>query len=249
MEVLIVEDEGHTARRLESLLKEIDPNITILNKLDSISSAVDWFKGTTQLPDLVFMDIRLADGLSFEIFSQVSIKQPVVFTTAYDEYTLKAFKVNSIDYLLKPIEKDALEGSLRKFQELKQTPHDISKVIQQLVQQKNYRSRFLVATRDGFASVFADDIAYFYSSQRITHLVTKDNRLFTLDDTLEELEQQLDPKYFFRANRQFILQHKSIISIKNYFNGKLKVLTTPPGKEDIIVSRDKATGFKAWMDN
>lgn len=249
MNVLIVEDEGHTARRLEQLLKEVDPEIRILDKLDTIASTVEWFNAVAELPDLIFMDIRLADGLSFEIFSQVKIRKPVVFTTAYDEYTLKAFKVNSIDYLLKPIDIDGLRNSIQKYHDIRQVPDDLSRVLRDMVKQRNYRLRFLVSIRDGFASVFANEIAYFYSAQKITHLITKDNKLFVIDDTLEELEQQLDPKTFFRANRQFILHHQSIVAVKNYFNGKLKVEALPTPKEDIIVSRDKAGAIKNWMDN
>lgn len=249
MNVLIVEDEGHTAKRLELLLAEIDPSIRVMDKLDTIAATVDWFQSVEEWPDLIFMDIRLADGLSFEIFSRVNIRRPVVFTTAYDEYTLKAFKVNSIDYLLKPIDADGLRQSLQKFHEIRQPPDHLTQVIRELVQHRNYRLRFLVSIRDGFISVYSDDIAYFYSAQKITHLVTKENKLFTINDTLEELEQQLNPKTFFRANRQFILHHQSIVSIRNYFNGKLKIETHPAAKEPVVVSRDKAGPFKNWMNN
>jgi len=255
MKVLIIEDEPPAAKRLKSILSEIDESIETLDVKDSIENSVSWIK-TNPLPDLIFMDIQLSDGLSFEIFKQVEIKCPVIFTTAFDEYAIKAFKVNSIDYLLKPIETKELQKSIQKFHNLhsqfapKLEHEAIQKLLESITPNKSiYKSRFLVKSGQSFFKVGADECAYFYLDNKLTYLVLRNGKRHLVDFTLDELEQQLDPQKFFRANRQFITNIDSITSIHNYFGGKLKIHLQPGEPEDVIISRAKAGEFKSWMES
>ncbi len=254
MKIVIIEDEIPAAKRLEKLIKEIDSTVTIETKLDSIESAVEWLSTHTQ-PDLILMDIELADGQSFEIFNQVKITSPVIFATAYDEFALKAFKVNSIDYLLKPIEKTELAAAIEKFKAIKSsfsntsTELNINALLHSLSKPVSYKSRFLVKLGERLISVEKEQIAYFTSEDKLTFLVTYDKNRYVMDQTLDELEHQLDPREFFRINRQFISSPKAITSIHTYFNGKLKLAMQPPVKEEVLVSREKAPLFKEWLDS
>jgi len=252
MKVLIIEDEGLAAKRLQKLIMDIDPQIQVVEFLESVRSSAHWIN-SNQKPDLIFMDIQLSDGLSFEIFQQTHIESPVIFTTAYDEYALQAFKVNSIDYLLKPIDTDELRRSLDKFKSMK-SPLAISGMDIELLlknvsqQQKTFRSRFLVTFRDEFIMIPTAQIAYFYSEHKLTNLVRADGKKFIIEQTLEEISNELNPTEFFRANRQIILSANSIANIHKYFNGKLKLDLNPPIHLDLIVSRETAPEFKAWLD-
>ncbi|MFT6964196.1 MAG: DNA-binding LytR/AlgR family response regulator [Flammeovirgaceae bacterium] len=255
MKVLIVEDEAPAFRRLQSLLQDIDASIEIVEVIDSVKEAVKWFR-TYNLPDLIFMDIQLADGLSFEIFEEVKISKPIIFTTAYDEYMLKAFKVNSIDYLLKPLNKSNLADSLTKFKELRDSfggssQQDLKGVLQTFrdeLNQTQYKSRFLVKTADRLVSVPTENIAYCYTENGLVSICTHSDKRYVLDYPLDEIEKQLDPKLFFRLNRQFIANLEAISEIHQYFKGKLLVKLQPNCSEEIIVSREKASVFKKWLD-
>lgn len=260
LNLLLVEDEDLAAKKLKKMLFEIDPDMCCIGMTDSFESSVEWLK-QNGCPDLIFMDIELADGQSFEIFSRIDVKCPVIFTTAYDEFALKAFKVNSIDYLLKPIKPEELKASLDKFKTLRTQSkgagigsglqqQSIEKLVETLVAQQHgerYRNRFLVKSGQRLMPIAAEFISYFFTEDKIVFMRTKDNHKFAMDYTLDELEQQLDPKYFFRANRQFILNTICIDEIHTWFNGKLKVSVRPKPEEEVIVSRERAGDFKSWL--
>ena len=255
MRVIIVEDEGLAAERLENLIHQYDSKIEILAHLDSVEDTVQWLKTATDL-DLAFMDIQLADGLSFEIFDQALLPCPVIFTTAYDEYTLKAFKVNSIDYLLKPIDFDDLTTAMEQYQLLKQTfkppTQTISmEAIQSAVTMMNqrYKSRFIVKAGHHLHSVPVEKIAYFYHENKTVWCKKLDQKKHAIDYTLEQLESLLDPRLFFRLNRKYIVSFPSIKEVVTYSNSRLKVqLIGVKQKEDIVISRDRVAAFKAWLD-
>jgi len=246
--ILIIEDEKPNADRLKRLISVVMPDANILGVLESVSESVEWLS-TNECPDLIMMDVRLPDGISFEIFDQVKPKCPIIFTTAYDEYAVRAFKVNSVDYLLKPVEQEELEQSFKMAQERQQKDQTIS--IESLLShlnKKEYRSRFLLPFRDGYKTVLVHEIEYLYSEQKMTRARLSNGHDEVLSQTLEELEQQLDPKLFFRINRQFILHIDAIKHIHHYFNGKLKVELKKYPELEIIASRDKALLIKNWMD-
>ena len=250
MKILILEDEPLAAKRLESLMKSVEPNAEILAKLESVRSAVKWFNEHPQ-PDLILMDIQLADGLSFELFQQVDITAPIIFTTAYDQYAIRAFKVNSVDYLLKPIEQDELEAAVDKFKMQRQpnVQDQIGKVLETLLGQKTeWKTRFLLKAGARFDVVEVADVAYLYAEDKVVFLVTKDQKKYFVDDTLDELEQKLNPKNFFRLNRKYFSQLSAIERIEPHFNGRLKIKLRHRDDEDIYVSREKAEAFKKWLD-
>ncbi len=251
LDILIVEDEAPAARRLCKMLNEANPSFNVLSVTDSIESTIEWLNSGNPSPDLIFMDIQIADGLSFEIFSRVEIKCPVIFTTAYDEYALKAFKVNSIDYLLKPLDREELKNSIEKFIRLngeslnKEINYD--ELSKSLTSGKAYKSRFLVNKGANIIPVSTEEIAYFYSEDHVTFIKTVNNNRFTISHSLDELVQTLDPQQFFRANRQYIIKITSIESIQNSINGKLKVQLKPILENKITVSREKAGELKKWL--
>jgi len=251
MKILIIEDERHNANRLQAMLKEIDAQITICDILESVADSVEWFNHQPA-PDLILMDVRLADGLCFEIFSSCNVSAPVIFTTAYDEYAIRAFKVNSIDYLLKPVHRPELEAALDKYKQVvaQQQPdpaiNDLIEIIKK--QGATYRSRFLIPLNDGYKSVGVEELDYIYSEFKVTHLVSNDKQVYAATQTMDELEEQLDPSLFFRANRQHIISLNIIKDIHNYFNGKLKVILNKYPDTEILISREKAGSFKQWLD-
>ncbi|GIQ60804.1 DNA-binding response regulator [Flavobacterium collinsii] len=250
MKILIVEDESINASRLKRLLEELEPQCEILAIIDTVADSVKWLN-SNPAPDLITMDIRLADGLSFSIFDEVEITSPVIFTTAYDEYAIKAFKVNSIDYLMKPIEKNELEFALKKFKSVSKVENnstDIAGILKGFMNKPSFRLRFLVTYRDGYKSVDVADIDFIYSEFKTSNLVLKDGTTIPVTQTMEELEQELDPDVFFRANRQFFIRVESIKSISNYFNAKLKIQLRLDPEREVIISREKAPVFKQWMD-
>ncbi|OIN57981.1 LytR/AlgR family response regulator transcription factor [Arsenicibacter rosenii] len=263
MNVFLIEDEELAVRKLSKLLQEVAPDIQIVGTAASVRASVAWLDSNTA-PDLILMDIELADGQSFEIFEQTTVSSPVIFTTSYDEYALKAFKVNSIDYLLKPIKRHELEASLSKYQRLHQgtdlnlpsTKNDtdsaaaIDALVQQLRQQiqpTDFRRRFLVKHRQQWIPIEVNDIAFFYTEEGISFFRTTTNQKYAVDYTLDELEKMLDPDQFFRANRQFITHIQSVQQIHPYFNNKLKLILKPVTDEEVVISREKATDFKKWM--
>ncbi|WP_128543539.1 LytR/AlgR family response regulator transcription factor [Larkinella soli] len=256
MDVLVIEDEELAVRKLTKLLQEVDDSIRIVGTAASVRASVQWLQ-TNSAPDLILMDIELADGQSFEIFEQTAVESPVIFTTSYDEYALRAFKVNSIDYLLKPIKRHELEASLEKHRKFRNQPETetggrlaIDALVQQLRQQiqpAEYRKRFLVKHLSQWMPVEVADIAYFYSEEGVSLFRTRNNQKFSVDYTLDELEAMLDPTQFFRANRQFIVDINSVQQIHPYFNNKLKLTLKPNPEDEVLVSRERATEFKKWM--
>ncbi len=255
MKALIIEDELPAAKRLKSVLKEVEPTIEIIDVIDSIRTAIKWIENNP-VPDLIFMDIQLSDGLSFDIFKRAQIKCPVIFTTAFDEYAIQAFKVKSIDYLLKPIEAGDLRNSLKKYDELKKQfsaeheSENIKKLLETITQNKFvFKTRFLVKSGQSFIRINIEECAYFLLENKLTYLVHFNGNKYLIDFNLDELEKQLDPKIFFRANRQYILNIESITSVHNYFGGKLKLRLKPEVSESVVVSREKASLFKEWMES
>lgn len=251
MKVLIVEDELAASDNLTYLLHAINKNIEVVKVLDSVKSSIDFFSAPHEA-ELVFMDIHLADGISFEIFEQASIDIPVVFTTAYNQYALKAFKFNSIDYLLKPIDKDELADALQQFivqnKEKRIDDRQVKGLLDLLqTRRKNYKTTFLVSHRDQLIPLKTENIAYFKIDTGVVKAVTSNNASYSVDDKLEEIEEELDPDLFYRANRQFIIKKEAVVTLKTYFNGKLIVVVNPVCDERIIVSKAKATEFKDWM--
>jgi DNA-binding LytR/AlgR family response regulator len=252
MTTLIIEDEQPAARRLTRLLTDADPTIQIGPVLESVSDAVTYLQ-TSPHPDLLFSDIQLSDGLSFEVFRQIEPRCPIIFTTAYDEYAVQAFKLNSLDYLLKPIIPRELEAALTKFRKATGSAPlaalDYGQLVQALNQsQRTYRQRFLVTYRDTYQTISTRDVAYFYSENKITRLVCPDTKWFPIPETLEELTDQLDPRLFFRASRQCIVSVESIAAIHKHFNGRLKLELTPSAPEEVFVSRERAEELKLWLN-
>lgn len=251
MKVFIVEDENLAAKRLQKMLKDIDPSVQVQGVADSIKSATAWFEKNAGV-DLAFFDIELADGQSFEIFSNTKVNCPVIFITAYDEFALRAFKVNSIDYLLKPIDEKELKNAIDKFRQLKSAVTSVSSIeslIADLQKQQipDFKERFLVKQGQKLISVEITDVAFFYTEEKVTMLKTNKGARHVLNYTLAEVEGFLDDKKYFRANRQFIINVKSIKEVHHWFNGKLKVTTNPVTETEIIISRERAADFKKWM--
>lgn len=243
--IVIIEDEKLNSDRLKRLLLELRPDTEIRAILDSVKGTINWFS-QHPAPDLVMMDVRLADGISFEIFNQVKIDCPVIFTTAYDEYAVKAFKYNSIDYLLKPIEKEELEHALIKYESQVLNP-SIENLLS-YIQPKEYRTRFLLPYRDSYKTVMISEIAFFYSELNITYAKLYNGEKEVIAQTLENLELQLSPKEFFRVNRKYIVHLNAIQKVHNYFNGKLKIDLKNNPQEEVLISREKKSLFKTWMD-
>ena len=252
MKVLIIEDEAPAFRRLQKILEEVDSTIEIVEVIDTVEDSVRWLRNHTA-PELIFMDIQLSDGISFEIFEQAKITSPVIFTTAFDEYMLRAFKVNSIDYLLKPIKKDDLAHSLRKYAGMKETfsangSGDLNELIRNIhLSDRKYKTRFLVKKGEQLLSVQSDDIAFFFARNGIIHLQTREGKVYLVDFTLDELEKQLDPDYFYRANRQFILHFSAIKTVHKWYKSKLLIEPLQSVDEKIIVSAERASAFKQWQ--
>lgn len=255
MKILIIEDEELAVKKIRKLLNNVAPVSEIVGEADSIAAAVAWFQ-SNPAPDLVLMDIELADGQSFEIFNLVEVKSPVIFTTSYDEYALKAFKVNSIDYLLKPVQKEDLEAALRKFDTLRKGSappapsldmENLIKELQQKLQPREYRKRFLVKNGQKLVSVEVDEIAYFYSDGRLNFFKTSDNKKFVVDYTMDELEEMLDPSRYFRISRSFYVSINAIDKIDDYFGNRLILQLKPAVDKEALVSREKVTDFKKWM--
>lgn len=250
MTTIIIEDEKPAARLLQRKLGKM--NVTAETMLHSVAEAVDWFSQNPH-PDLIFLDIQLSDGLSFEIFEKVNIKSAVIFTTAYDEYALKAFKLNSIDYLLKPIDEDDLEVAVRKFRErLSAQPLqiDFDQIRNMFANpaEKAYKKRFTVKIGQQLKVISVDEIECFYSENKGTYLHTKDNRDYLIDTTLEVLETELEPNEFFRISRKFIIPMKAIREISVYSNSRLKVILPTYKADEVVVSREKVSEFKSWID-
>ena len=254
MKVLIIEDEPQAAQRIESLLHQVGGNeIHVLAKLDSVKSSIKWFKENAS-PDLAFMDIQLGDGLSFDIFDKSEVNCPVVFTTAYDEYALKAFKVNSIDYLLKPIDKDEFKVALDKFKSLNFKEEDTHRLLSQIdevvrsISNKKYKNRFLIRIGEKLKSLTIDEIQYFYSLEKASFCHAVDGRNYLLDYSLEQLEAMVDPELYFRINRKYLVKSSAILEMISHTNSRLKLKLKGSDDNEVIVARERVQDFKNWMD-
>ncbi|MEO0527433.1 MAG: LytTR family DNA-binding domain-containing protein [Bacteroidota bacterium] len=248
MRILIIEDEPRAANQLQNMLKACGFNYQLLDIIDTIEDAVAWFQNHP-LPELIFMDIQLADGLSFEIFQKIEVEAPIIFTTAFDRYALQAFKVNSVDYLLKPIQKEDLDAALEKF--TKSTKSTLSPaILKQLLstmQTNTKRGGILVKEGSGFVQVRISDFIYFFSEESITFGITS-NKRYIVDETIDQLFHTLDKDEFYRINRGQIVAKNSIQKIEPYFNHRVKLLVLNPRDQEFIVSRQKTPDFKEWMN-
>lgn len=251
MKALIIEDEKPSARRLSRLLEA--RKIEVCQMLHSVAESIAWFNANTA-PDLIFLDIQLSDGLSFEIFDQVTVRSPIIFTTAYDEYALQAFKLNSIDYLLKPIDEEELEAALTKYRtlgsnnaEVRIDFEDIRKLLVNPVE-REYKNRFTARVGQHIKIIPTDEVECFYSENKGTYAATTEGRSYLIDTTLEQLEEELSPEHFFRVSRKFYVQVDHIADIIAYSNSRLKVKLNRFNEQEIIVSRERVKDFKLWLE-
>lgn len=257
MKILIVEDEELAVKKIRKTLASVDTTAEVAGVTDSIRATVEWLENNPS-PDLILMDIELSDGQSFEIFNRVKVTSAVVFTTSYDEFALKAFKVNSIDYLLKPVQKEDLDAALQKYRQLKDhyastsaapqvNMDSLARELYQKLQQKEYRKRFLVKNAQKLVSIEVEDIAYFFSDGRLNFFKTFDNKKFVVDYTMDELEDMLNPGSYFRISRSFYISVNSVAQIHEYFGNRLMLHLKPEVDKEAIVSREKVADFKKWM--
>ncbi|MCF0064023.1 LytTR family DNA-binding domain-containing protein [Dyadobacter chenwenxiniae] len=246
--ILIIEDEKPAVRRLTQLLSEHLPEAQVLESLDTVSSAVNWFS-TNPEPDLIFLDIQLADGISFEIFEKVKITAPIIFCTAYDQYAIKAFKLNSIDYLLKPIDPEELAQALTKFKSGRKEAGISLEQIRSLMQPttKAFKTRFLIKLGERIQSVDTQDIAFFFSEDKVTLLQTRQGKKYIVDYILDEIEEMVSPEQFFRINRKYISSIYAIRDVFTYSNSRLKVHLENCSDNDILISRERMGAFKSWL--
>ncbi len=251
MNVIIIEDEKPSARRLQRILEKF--NVNVVQMLHSVEESVEWFTNNEH-PDLIFLDIQLSDGLSFEIFDQVEIKSPIIFTTAFDEYALQAFKLNSIDYLLKPIDEEELESAVKKYQEINSNPKNIQidfDDIKQLLTnplEREYKKRFTTKIGQHLKMINIDEIECFYSENKGTYAHTVDGRDYLLDTTLEKLELELSPKIFFRISRKYYVNINAIKDIISYTNSRLQLKLNNYHEQEVIVARERVKDFKLWLE-
>lgn len=250
MNILIIEDEKPAARLLQRKVEKLGLPVNTL--LHSVEEALNWFENNTH-PDLIFLDIQLSDGLSFEIFEKVTIKSAVIFTTAYDEYALRAFKLNSIDYLLKPIDEDDLETAITKFKARSSVAPNLSldfEMIKKMLvnpAEKTFKKRFTIKMGQQLKMINIEDVECFFSENKGTYIHTVDNRDYLLDVTLEQLETEIDPQEFFRVSRKFIVPMKAIKEITMYSNSRLRVILPTYKEDEVIVSRERVNDFKEWI--
>jgi two-component system, LytTR family, response regulator LytT len=251
MKVLLIEDETLAAERLQQLLRTINPSLEIVGHLKSIEASTAWLNANPH-PDLIISDIRLLDGLCFEIFRNIKTDTPVIFTTAYDQYAIKAFEVNSVDYLLKPIQTEKLAAAIEKVKNRTKPQSSnidyraLAKELQ--VSQKIYKSRFMIRIGQKIVAVPVEKIACFFSENKLSFVITTDQKRFPMDQPLDELIEVLDPQLFFRANRQFIVTFQSIAEIHPYFKGRIKLNLAPATTEEIVISAERTPEFKSWID-
>jgi len=252
MNVLIIEDEVQAAQRMEKLVNELLPGATVVARIDTVKKAVQWFTNNPA-PALTLMDVQLADGISFEIFEQCEVRSPVIFTTAYDEYALKAFKVNSVDYILKPVDKDELRVALEKFKNMNRSEPETKALLDNLGEAmrmltRKYKTRFVIKVGEHLRTIEVENILFFYSQDKTTFCCTTDNRNVILDFTLEQIEEMVNPEKFFRINRKFLVSAASISDIIQYTNSRLKLVLRHSTDTDIIVARERVQEFKDWLD-
>jgi DNA-binding LytR/AlgR family response regulator len=255
MKIVIVEDEPFARQELVRLLNKTGRKYELMASIDSVEDSIAWFEENPH-PDLVFLDIQLADGLSFDIFNSIDLRSAVIFTTAYDAYAIKAFQLNSIDYLLKPVKSDALENALSKYDKMKR---DLSgegvnlsegklEKLMEMMGARNFKNRFLIKIGDQIKSVETAEIAYFKAEDNVVFVVLKDGNKYIIDQTLEQLEQVLDPDSFFRLNRTYIADIKAIIKVSKYFNSRLLIELNPGSEDQVLVSRARVKEFLEWLD-
>jgi DNA-binding LytR/AlgR family response regulator len=252
MNAIIIEDEDFAALRLENMIAECDKTIRILAKLPSVSESVNWLKNNPH-PDLIFCDIQLEDDLSFAIFDKVEVNSKIIFTTAFDEYAIKAFKLKSIDYLLKPIAQTDLNQAIAKYRNWhgeQKTAFDPAELKQLImgVAQPVYRDRFMVSVGEKLKTVYTNEIAYFFSTSGITFVVLNSKKQYSIDLSLDQLKDQLDPKQFYRVNRQFLIKLSSIVNVHVFPKSRLKLELNPLPTDEVFVSIDKVPDFKVWLD-
>ncbi len=247
--VLIIEDEEPAAKRLQEMLLAVDSEIHVLDIIVSVSSAIKWFE-QHKMPDLILMDINLADASSFEIFKSVEVNAPVIFTTAYNQFALEAFKVNSIDYLLKPLNIDDLKKAIEKFKahHLKPIPKEMD-ILKQLLNTsfKEYQQRIIIRYGENIKAVAISDVAYFYTEEKFNFLTTFEKHTYPVDMNLDEIESILNPKIFFRINRQFIVNINAISKMTSYSKSRVKIVLNPPSHLETIVSTERSPNFKSWL--
>jgi DNA-binding LytR/AlgR family response regulator len=250
IKVIIIEDEPAALRRLERLLHDVEPRFEVCARLDSIEASVHWFNDSSDQPDLIFMDINLADGNSFDIFSKVEISSPVIFITAYDEYALKAFSVNSIDYLLKPVEAAELRRAIDRYydRQNKVIPTDWSAVIKHINSNNAYRKRFIINKGDQLITVDINEVAFFQAEDKYVFLNTTTGMRYIITFKMEELEKALEPTKFYRINRGVILHLEALQKTEFALNGRLKLQLKAPHHEPLYVSRERTAGFKKWLE-
>lgn len=256
MKILIIEDEALAVKRLRKVIESIDPEMEIVGVTNSICSSVEWLNNFPA-PDLIMMDIELADGQSFEIFKRTQVQSPVIFVTSYDEFAIQAFKVNSVDYLMKPVDREDMEASLQKFRQIKKmyasqadsavNVEKLVEALQERIQPKIFRKRFLIKQGQKMATVEIEEIAYFFVDGRLTFFKTFDNRKLIVDYTMDELETMLDPADFFRINRSSYVSMKAINEVQDYFGNRYMLSLKPAAEEEAIVSRDRVSDFKHWL--
>jgi DNA-binding LytR/AlgR family response regulator len=245
MKTLIIEDEELAAERLSRMITELEPSAVIIEVIASVNAAIKWF-GSNSMPDLVFMDINLADGSSFEIFKKANVTCPIIFVTAYDQYAIDAFKVNSIDYILKPVKKEDLRKALDKYNRLKPQP-DMNKIMQLLDSKKEYQKRIIIRFGENIKMVEVKDVAYFFTEDKINYLCTHGGLRYPVDFNLDELENLIDPSEFFRINRQFIVNISSIEKMLAWSKSRVKLILRPACEIETIVSTDRSPHFKEWL--
>jgi two-component system, LytTR family, response regulator LytT len=249
MKILLIEDEEPAAKRLQKMIQEIEPEAVLTENIVSISSAIKWL-AANKTPDLIISDIQLSDGLSFEIFKSVEIVCPIIFTTAFDQYAIEAFKVNSIDYLLKPVKKEELANAIAKYKKTKLIAPaiDINQLIKTFtIPATEYKKRFAVRYGEHIKTINVEEVAFFYTEDKVNFLTTKEGRRFTIDFNLDNLESMLDPKSFFRINRQYIISIISIAEMFAYSKSRVLIKLNPPAKHETIVSTERSSDFKLWL--
>ena len=247
MNAIIIEDEKPAVEKLKRALMKADPQLQVAACLNGVKQAIEWLESNPK-PDLIFMDIELSDGLSFQILEQTSIQSPIIFTTAFDEYWQEAFEQNSIDYLLKPIKQDKLEAALSKYHRLKDHFANNLQNLLQSQKQTEFKKKFLVKRGTDYVSIRTEEIAYFYASHKVVCLVNKQGHRFILDESLAELEEQLDPAMFYRINRKYLVNLNSIQRIRSYPKSKLQLDLSPTVEEDILIAQENVSAFKEWMN-
>ena len=253
MRVLIIEDEALAAEKLTNTLLSVAADAQVLAVLNSVDSAIDWLQNNEE-PDVILSDIHLADGICFNIYAQVKLSCPIIFTTAYEKYAIQAFEVNSIDYLLKPVQADRLSAALDKYRSLSQNKEeDRSELFEEFKtmlakSNKEYKSRFLCKIGNKIKSIPTQKIRYFYSKDKMTFIVDSDSSRLPVNNTLDEIDQMLDPGLFFRVNRQFVVHYDAISEIHPYFKGRLKIKLNPSVEDEIVISAERSPLFKSWLD-